>query len=217
LVLLAVGTLAAVLVTPQDIKLRYLTFFSTHMADVKTTKALEQQAMAVGSTNERLYLLTTSILFTFQHPLVGVGPDQFAVAEQRYAIGSGKAKGSWLGTHNTYTQISSESGIPALVLYVLCMLACRKELAFVTKLCKTAPQTLDTREIEVTAFTLKMMLLCFAVFYMFEHIAYLPLFPALAGLILAFTRTSRAYFAPLQKLAPETRTMAAPVFMGAIR
>ncbi len=51
------------------------------------------------------------------HPLFGVGPDQFAAAVSQEAAGDGQQV-PWLGTHNTYTQVSSECGIPALIFYV---------------------------------------------------------------------------------------------------
>jgi putative inorganic carbon (hco3(-)) transporter len=63
---------------------------------------------ASGSAQQRKELLFQSLKVTAQHPLFGVGPGNFAVVS-----------GVWRVTHNSYTQISAEGGIPAFLLYVL--------------------------------------------------------------------------------------------------
>lgn len=60
------------------------------------------------SAQQRKELLFKSLKVTAQHPLFGVGPGNFAIVS-----------GVWLGTHNSYTQMSAEGGIPAFLLYVL--------------------------------------------------------------------------------------------------
>jgi len=75
-------------------------------------------ANAVGSAEGRWALFLQSVVFTFQHPLLGVGPGMFAVAENTASLESVGHRGSWHETHNAYTQISSECGIPALLFYV---------------------------------------------------------------------------------------------------
>jgi O-antigen ligase len=60
-----------------------------------------------GSAQSRRELLIASLALTVRHPLLGVGPGQF-----------GQISGSWHETHNTYTQFSSEAGIPALLLFL---------------------------------------------------------------------------------------------------
>ncbi len=61
-----------------------------------------------GSAQQRRELLKQSLRVTAEHPLFGVGPGNFSVVS-----------GDWHGAHNTYTQLSSEAGIPALVLFLL--------------------------------------------------------------------------------------------------
>jgi O-antigen ligase len=68
-------------------------------------------ASAYGSSQQRQQLLWRSIDITAQHPLFGVGPGNFA-----------QVSGSWLVTHNSFTQMSSEGGVLALLLYVLILL-----------------------------------------------------------------------------------------------
>jgi O-antigen ligase len=64
-------------------------------------------ALDLGSHAAREELLKKSITLTLRHPLFGVGPGNFASATQY-----------WHVTHNTYTQLSSEAGIPALVIFL---------------------------------------------------------------------------------------------------
>jgi len=52
-------------------------------------------------------LLNRSISITVTHPLLGIGPGNF----QGYT-------GSWHVTHNTYTELSAESGIPSMILFI---------------------------------------------------------------------------------------------------
>ena len=62
---------------------------------------------ADASSQQRMYLLIQSLKQTMLHPIFGVGPGQFE-----------EISGSWHETHNTYTQFSSEAGLPALVLFL---------------------------------------------------------------------------------------------------
>ena len=78
---------------------------------------------SVASEFQRQGLLKKSLDYTLAHPLFGVGPDQFATAVFGEAAEDGEHV-SWLGTHNAYTQVSSECGIPALVFYCAPILLC---------------------------------------------------------------------------------------------
>ncbi|HET8547831.1 MAG TPA: O-antigen ligase family protein, partial [Bryobacteraceae bacterium] len=72
---------------------------------------------AAGSSQSRRYILNQSIVFTLRHPLFGVGPGAFAIAEEQSARAKGR-RGAWLQTHNTYTQVSSEIGLPGFAIYI---------------------------------------------------------------------------------------------------
>jgi len=201
LLLLPIILLALIISTarlPEHVLHRYVTLFNEQIDTATNEEDLQQRISAVGSSNQRMYVLKTSLRLTMEHPLFGVGPGMFAVAEDSLAHVQGRPSGTWKGTHNTYTEISSENGIPALIFYVFCMLSCRKELVAVQKLCARYQQNTQVKGIAVIALTLKMVLLSYAVFYMFEHIAYSAFFPALAGLILAFGRAARRDLAALE-------------------
>ena len=63
---------------------------------------------AHGSIKHRWMLLKESLIVTAEHPLVGVGPGNFK-----------GFTGTWQVTHNSYTEMSSEAGLPALFLYLM--------------------------------------------------------------------------------------------------
>jgi len=85
----------------------------------------EEHKEADESAESRWYLFKTSVLYTIQHPIFGVGPDQFADYEGQSSLAEGK-HGNWHATHNAFTQVSSECGIPALLFFVGALVsACR--------------------------------------------------------------------------------------------
>lgn len=77
----------------------------------------EHDVEADESSASRMYLFEKSVQFTLQNPIFGVGPDQFSNYEGGTSKAAGKI-GSWHATHCSWTQVSSECGIPALIFYV---------------------------------------------------------------------------------------------------
>jgi O-antigen ligase len=82
-----------------------------------------------GSAQARQRLLWRSLEITAEHPLFGVGPGNFAVIS-----------GSWHETHNSFTQMSSEAGIPALVFYVIILWRGFKNVRIVKKFSRNEKQ-----------------------------------------------------------------------------
>jgi O-antigen ligase len=82
---------------------------------------------AKESSEARRRLLYQSITLSLSHPLFGVGPGQFMENESDIAKASGE-RGMWHETHNTYTQVSSECGIPALILYLAALVTTFRNL-----------------------------------------------------------------------------------------
>jgi putative inorganic carbon (HCO3(-)) transporter len=68
----------------------------------------EDTAASYASAEARKELFWRSVEVTKSHPLFGVGPGNFE-----------EVSGSWHVTHNSFTQMSSEGGVPALILYAL--------------------------------------------------------------------------------------------------
>jgi O-antigen ligase len=78
----------------------------------------ERSGADKDSANARGTLLATGIALTLDNPIFGVGPGNFAAT----VVEEGRSQGvEWaaLGPHNTYTQISSETGIPGILLFLL--------------------------------------------------------------------------------------------------
>lgn len=185
LLLSVIGIGAATLAAPANVKQRLTTIFKSAGDEDLAFSELE----AVGSSAQRMLLLRRSLELTFQNPLLGVGPGQFAVAENSSANDEGR-RGQWLGTHNSYTQVSSEAGIPALLFFVASLFYCWRQLRIAEKihLARRAP---DSAEFQTVAFTLRLAVVSYAIFFCFEHIAYDPFYPVLAGIIVAFARKSQ--------------------------
>jgi len=72
-----------------------------------TFNSEEDVASAYGSAQARQDLFWHSVDVTKRHPLFGVGPGNFQVLS-----------GDWHVTHNAFTEMSSEGGVPAFILYV---------------------------------------------------------------------------------------------------
>lgn len=73
-----------------------------------TVDVNDDAAAAYASGQARQQLFWKSIEVTKAHPLFGVGPGNFD-----------QVSGLWHTAHNSFTLLSSEGGLPALVLYVL--------------------------------------------------------------------------------------------------
>lgn len=83
---------------------------------------------AEASAVARQNLLWRSIEVTLRHPLFGIGMSNFPNVSIHDQV-----------THNAYTQVSAEMGIPALILYVLFILSSLKRLRSVER------ETYDSR------------------------------------------------------------------------
>jgi O-antigen ligase len=71
---------------------------------------------AEESGASRSYLFKQSVAFTLQKPVFGVGPAQFSNYEGHVSREAGM-RGNWHETHCSWTQISSETGIPGFLFY----------------------------------------------------------------------------------------------------
>jgi len=100
--------------TPGSILNRYRTLW----AEVPQGAADSGEvSRAMGSSAIRREELIRSIGVTLQHPLLGVGPGMFGDYLGQYSE-LRQTKIAFRQTHNTYTEVSSEAGIPALVFYL---------------------------------------------------------------------------------------------------
>lgn len=112
-VIAPVMAVSLVMVLPAQNLARLATLF--HPDD---TTASDIAGEAAESRESRQYLLRKSIEYTLEHPVLGVGPGQFSIYEGLMSKAAGE-HGTWHETHNTYTQISSECGLPALIMLLV--------------------------------------------------------------------------------------------------
>jgi O-antigen ligase len=110
---------------------------------------------AYTSSQQRQELFWRSVEITAKHPLFGIGPGNFPIVS-----------GSWHVTHNSYTQMSSEGGIPALILYVAILWCGFKNLQRIRKFSAGNPQ------VKLLAGALRASLAGFAVGSIFASYAY---------------------------------------------
>jgi O-antigen ligase len=148
------------------------------------SKGPEANEGAVESSESRRYLLKKSIEFTFKKPFFGVGPGQFSYYEGGKAVDEGR-RGNWHDTHNTYTQISSECGIPALVFYLGALIS---TFVILRKIQKKATK-MYKEEIVTATFCITLGLIAYSAASMFLTLAYMFQWPAISGLVIAIWRS----------------------------
>ena len=185
--------LASVLLLPQSVKSRFGTIFGPESMDIEGAEEASDWAVttsAAASSQARLGLLKDSLKVTASHPLLGVGPGNFAP----YCAEMAKAKGrpglaSWLGTHDTYTQLSSEAGIPALIFYLAVLVASVRALQRIYRRAERIPGN-QARDIAYMALALHTSFVTFCIMCFFNHMAYGPTMPLMAGITVAMMRTA---------------------------
>lgn len=168
-VLIPVAVLMGLILLPATTRNRLMSLSAEH-----TT------AEAHLSTKAREYLLQQSIRFTFQYPLFGVGPGQFANFEGKSSREEGE-QGSWHSTHNVFTQVSSEYGLPGLILFVAILVGTFRIL-------DESLREARRRRLEEVAFGVFCLLTSFVAFTVassFLNLAYGFYFPAFTGLAVA--------------------------------
>ncbi len=128
-------------------------------------------ASAVGSANDRKQLFWRAVDVSLHHPLLGVGAGNF------YAYSGAKAD-DWHVSHNTFTQLSAENGIPALLFYLLMVRTAFRHLRELSRKVEASMELL----LLVGALRSAMLAMLIAIFFADTGYLFLPyFFPALAG------------------------------------
>jgi O-antigen ligase len=150
---------------PTQLLNRYLSVLGNDSAEQNLSSG------AIGSVEGRKYLLTQSLYVTAKHPLTGVGLGMFMEAEDTIARDEGLLHGAWHETHNMYTQVSSEAGLPALFFFIGALVYGFKNLNFV---CRAAKRSRDPviRDAGTLAFWMRLALLGLASTGFFLSVAY---------------------------------------------
>lgn len=167
--------LVSLLLMPEESRHR-LTVFSTG----SSTRGISniEEASALASQFQRTRMLRESLRLTFLHPLFGVGPGQFMAANSSAQEGKGELA-DWRGTHNSYTQISSEAGIPGFIFYMSILLLCLRSNY---RLYKRIARRKDLEEYAGLAFCMLLSLVTYAIATFFFHLSYSFYLPILAGI-----------------------------------
>ena len=164
---------------------------------------------AKESRESRSYLLRQSIVYTFQHPIFGVGMGQFSTFEGFSAKAEGRI-GNWHETHNAFTEVSSECGIPALIFFAL---GIGSAFGSVSKVYRQARREKYT-EIANTSFCFLLSLTGFVVSIIFLANAYRFYLPMMIGLAIALSAAAKREMSAgriQEPVRPNNRTIPVPV------
>jgi O-antigen ligase len=198
LIALAVGVLFVSMfaVLPGSLRERYSTVSSIGARGDRS---------AAASVLERQRVLRQSISITLTHPIFGVGLGNFAPYVFQVNKDLGQAKEAWFGTHNTYTQMSCEAGIPALLMFLGIIVATWRSLTRLIRATRHDDRS-EARDIYYTAQAVQVCLGSFLFCLAFIHLAYDILPHMLLGVALAFVFTGERELRDLdaQQLPPES-------------
>jgi O-antigen ligase len=198
LILAGVLFLGIVLTTmPGRLIARYKSVAADDETDVSEMGGAMAESAAT-STQSRKTLLRHSLIFTIKHPLLGVGPGMFVVADDAYMKSLGFTKGTWLGTHNSYTQVSSEVGIPAFLFFVAAVGMALKGPYAVYKKTRGDPRLEDLGNV---ALAIHYCMVVYAVTVLFEHIAYTIMLPVFGGMAACLVRTAEVEIQRIQSVS----------------
>jgi O-antigen ligase len=154
---------------------------------------------AKESGDARSYLLKQSLIYTMQHPIFGVGFRQFANYEGRVSLAAGKT-GNWHETHNSFTEVSSELGIPAVLFFVL---AIGSAFLSVNRVYRKARRE-GYPEIASAGFCYLLSMVGYVVSITFLSNAYRFYLPAMIGLAIALSTTAEREMAAGRRSEPVT-------------
>jgi len=145
---------------------------------------------AIASSTTRQYLLKTSIGYTLQYPLFGVGPGQFSSFEGMHnrIVGT---HGVWQEAHNTFTQVSSECGIPGAILFIAGIVS---TFLLLNRTFRQARNRPDCADIRAAVFCVSLGLVAFCTAIAFVNFAYFFYLPAMAGLAIAMSKAAQVEF-----------------------
>jgi len=149
-----------------------------------------QDASAEASTGARRYLLTKAIEYTFEYPLFGVGPGQFATYEgtNNRVIGT---HGLWHGVHNSFLAAFVETGVPGGLFYLAGYLSLIFMLNRAYRKARSRP---DCKDIQDTLFCVLLGVIAFSMAIFFLNFTYLFYGPALGGVAISMSRAAEYEF-----------------------
>jgi O-antigen ligase len=175
---------------PSYLRQRYLVFTDAAVQQYEDSDTAGMAASAAGSTRQRQYLFQRSILIALQHPVFGVGLGNFSPFVFQENRDVGRPKEAYLGTHNTYTQLACEAGVPALLLFLVILGMSWRSLTRLIRATRNDKRP-QARDIYCTALATQVCLGGLCVFLCFFHVAYdmLPHMLVAVALVVSTTGT----------------------------
>ena len=177
-VLAVLGGCATFLTAPEVVLKRFSTLPVLSQAGLDDD-ASDGERSAVSSTESRRYLLEKSLLITLQHPLFGVGPGNFMVAENQIADKQDR-RGNWHVTHNGFTELSSETGLPGFLLYMAALVWVWRSLGRLSARAAKVGRPAETSHSAMAFRTLLLVTLVATFFGISLYHYFVPAFMALA-------------------------------------
>ncbi len=173
--------------------LRYETILPFLNIDPGDQQGVEDSAE--DSMNQRRDLLLESLKLTMQNPVFGVGPGAYQSAAAAFSHQAGQ-RANWHESHNTYTEVSSETGVPGFILYMMVLIG---SFTAANRVRRLTAGVSGLESVHQTAGCLLLMLTCFALNGFFASMAYLPLFPFIAALAGSLERSATLEIAALEQ------------------
>lgn len=162
------------LVIPDDV-IHRLTFVSFDSKNATATT--DDEIASLASQQEREELFRRSVAMMFQHPLFGVGIGEFMDAIYLDDREKGLHSAA-LGTHNSYTQVGAECGIPAMLAYIALLVMSIRLSYRVFKRSAADPRL---EPLSNAAICIMASLVGYSVGTFFYHVAYGGTLPLLTG------------------------------------
>jgi O-antigen ligase len=162
---------------------QYWTQMSTIFSDADYNRSAE---------SGRMQIWRRGVGYMLQHPILGVGPNNFQTAEgtlspfaQRQQFGVGVR---WNAAHNTFVQVGAELGLPGLILFVAVIASALRVLRRSGRRVSSALVP-NTREPELTQ-ALTASLIAFTVGAFFLSLAYSEMLYTLVAMVVGLERVS---------------------------
>ena len=157
-----------------------------------------RQDYNLTSEEGRLKVWTRGLGYMIDHPLVGVGGDNFAVAEGTISAFARRAERGagvhWGAAHNAFIQVGAELGVPGLLLFIGLLATAFRSLRRVTRrAARAGPAGADLSRL---AQTLMAALIGFGVGAFFLSLAYMDMLYTLIALSIALAKVARVATAP---------------------
>lgn len=184
--------LAILFLVPKGLRERYATFGGTiEMNYNPLTKTETMIRGTIGSAEARKQLLKDSLAITMRYPLLGVGPGNFQVEQDKLAKARGE-KSMWHVTHNTYTEISSEMGAVGLFIYLALLFNVFKILNSIIRTRYPGPAWQNLRQLARTLRAAFIVLLPVAFFCSMGYHTEVPILAGLATALGFMAQKQRA-------------------------